>query len=110
MDPRLGSDQQTAIFCALNRVSPDGKTGYYYYILLWVDKQAPKHAGEKNWTESASKEHLAAFARKKTRGYPDSRRVSALSTSAVVDVGPTARARRTERPPGAWTLGFTILI
>jgi 2-polyprenyl-6-methoxyphenol hydroxylase-like FAD-dependent oxidoreductase len=71
MDPRLGSDEQTAIFCALNRVSPDGKTGYYYYILLWVDKQAPKHAGEKRWTESASKEQLAAFAREKTRGYPD---------------------------------------
>jgi 2-polyprenyl-6-methoxyphenol hydroxylase-like FAD-dependent oxidoreductase len=82
MDPRLSSDQQTAIFCALNRVSPDGKTGYYYYILLWVDKQAPKRAGEKNWTESASKEQLAAFARKKTRGYPDNLR-------ALVDKIPT---------------------
>ena len=82
MDPRLGSDEQTAIFCALNRVSPDGKTGYYYFILLWVDKQAPKHAGEKSWTESASKEQLAAFARKKTRGYPDNLR-------ALVDKIPT---------------------
>ena len=82
MDPRLGSDQQTAIFCALNRVSPDGKTGYYYFILLWVDKQGPKHAGEKNWTESASKEQLAAFAREKTRGYPDNLR-------ALVDKIPT---------------------
>jgi 2-polyprenyl-6-methoxyphenol hydroxylase-like FAD-dependent oxidoreductase len=65
MDPRLSGDQQTVIFCALNRVSPDGKTGYYYYILLWVNKS------EKRWTESASQEQLAAFAREKTRGYPD---------------------------------------
>jgi 2-polyprenyl-6-methoxyphenol hydroxylase-like FAD-dependent oxidoreductase len=65
MDPRLSSDDQTAIFCALNRVSPDGKTGYYYYILLWVNR------GEKRWTESASQEQLAAFAREKTRGYPE---------------------------------------
>lgn len=70
MDPRLGGDEQTAIFCALNRVSPDGKTGYYYYILLWVDKNTPK-AGEKKWTESASQEQLAAFAREKTNHYPD---------------------------------------
>lgn len=76
MDPRLSSDQQTAIFCALNRVSTDGKTGYYYYILLWVNKQ------EKRWTESASKEQLAAFAREKTRGYPDKLR-------ALVDKIPT---------------------
>ena len=71
MDPRLSTDEQTAIFCALNRVSPDGRTGYYYYILLWVDRNAPKHAGEKRWTESATREELAAFARGKTRGYPD---------------------------------------
>lgn len=69
MDPRLGSDQQTAIFCALNQVSPDGKIGHYYYILLWVDKQVSKYAGEKLWTESASQEQLAAFAHEKARGY-----------------------------------------
>ncbi|TGO71047.1 hypothetical protein BELL_0626g00010 [Botrytis elliptica] len=69
MDPRLSGDEQTAIFCALNRVSPDGKTGYYYYILLWVDKNTPK-VGEKKWTESASQEQLAAFARERTNHYP----------------------------------------
>lgn len=63
-------------------MSTDGKTGHYYYILLWVDKQAPQHAGEKRWTESASKEQLAAFAREKTRGYPDNLR-------ALVDKIPT---------------------
>lgn len=82
MDPRLSTDEQAAIFCALNRVSPDGKTGYYYFILLWVDREAPKHAGEKRWTESATREELAAFAREKTRGYPDKLR-------ALVDRIPT---------------------
>lgn len=74
MDPRLSSEQQTIIFCALNRVSPDGKTGYYYCILLWVDKEAPKHTGQKRWTELASKEQLAAFVHEKTRGFPDNLR------------------------------------
>lgn len=84
MDSTLGSDQQTAVFGALNRVSADGKTGYYYYLLLWVDKQAPKLADSKqsSWTESASKEQLAAFAREKTRDYPDHLR-------ALVDKVPT---------------------
>ncbi|KAH8703678.1 putative monooxygenase [Talaromyces proteolyticus] len=74
MDSRLPPDQQAVIFGALNRVSPDGKTGYYYYILLWVDHQAPTDAGEKRWFESASKEQLAAFAREKTKGFPDNLR------------------------------------
>ncbi|KAK7181153.1 early conidial development-2 [Paraphaeosphaeria sporulosa] len=84
MDPRLATEEQTAIFCALNRVSPDGKTGYYYFILLWVDQDAPKHAGEKRWTELASQEQLAAYAREKTKGYPDKLR-------ALVDKIPTER-------------------
>jgi 2-polyprenyl-6-methoxyphenol hydroxylase-like FAD-dependent oxidoreductase len=84
MDPRLATEEQTAIFCALNRVSPDGKTGSYYFILLWVDRDAPKHAGKKRWTESASKEQLAAFAREKTQGYPDNLR-------ALIDKIPTER-------------------
>lgn len=82
MDPRLATEDQTAIFCALNRVSPDGKSGFYYFILLWVDQDAPKHAGEKRWTELATQEQLAAFAREKTQGYPDKLR-------ALVDKIPT---------------------
>ncbi|CCD48773.1 hypothetical protein ACHAPC_005065 [Botrytis cinerea] len=70
MDPSLGGDEQTAIFCALNRISPDGKTRYYYYILLWVDKNTP-NVSEKKRAESASQEQLAAFARGKTNHYPD---------------------------------------
>ncbi|KAJ4304889.1 hypothetical protein N0V90_000417 [Kalmusia sp. IMI 367209] len=71
MDPRLRGDQQTVIFGALNRVSPDGKTGHYYFILLWVDKDASRAVGEKRWFESASKEQLAAFARERTKNFPD---------------------------------------
>lgn len=72
MNSTLGSDDQSAIFSALNRVSDDGKTGYYYYILLWVDKQAPL-TDDKNpsWTVGATSEQLAAFAQEKTKSYPD---------------------------------------
>lgn len=84
MDPRLATKDQTAIFCALNRVSPDGKTGHYYFILLWVDQDAPKDASKKRWTELASQEELAAFARERTRGYPEKLR-------KLVDQIPTER-------------------
>jgi hypothetical protein len=76
MNSKLGSDDQSAIFGALNKVSEDGKTGYYYFILLWVDKNAPNTTEkDPNWTVGASKEQLAAFAREKTRAYPDHLRV-----------------------------------
>ncbi|KAI9727719.1 MAG: hypothetical protein M1828_005947 [Chrysothrix sp. TS-e1954] len=78
MNSTLGSDDQSAIFGALNKVSPDGKTGYYYYILLWVDKHAPQTSDKRlSWTVEASKEELAAFARKMTQAYPDHLRVLA---------------------------------
>ena len=68
----LGSDDQSAIFGALNRVSDDGETGYYYYILLWVDKQAPLTDGNNpSWIVGAMQEQLAAFAQEKTKSYPD---------------------------------------
>ena len=67
MDPTLKSEDQISVFAALNKVSDDGKTGYYYYLLLWVDPDA----GEKRpWTASASKEDLHVFAREQTAGYP----------------------------------------
>ncbi|THV49724.1 hypothetical protein BGAL_0182g00170 [Botrytis galanthina] len=69
MDPIISGDEQAAIFCALNRVSPDDKTSYHCDILLWVDKNTPK-VGEKKWSESASQEQLAAFARERTNHYP----------------------------------------
>jgi 2-polyprenyl-6-methoxyphenol hydroxylase-like FAD-dependent oxidoreductase len=76
MNSTLGSDDQSAIFAALNRVSKDGKTGYYYFILLWVDKKAPLTTDENPyWTVRASKEQLATFAREKTKAYPDYLRV-----------------------------------
>jgi 2-polyprenyl-6-methoxyphenol hydroxylase-like FAD-dependent oxidoreductase len=76
MNSTLGSDDQSAIFGALNKVSEDGKTGYYYFILLWVDKEAPNTTDENpTWTVGASQEELAAFAREKTKAYPDHLRV-----------------------------------
>jgi 2-polyprenyl-6-methoxyphenol hydroxylase-like FAD-dependent oxidoreductase len=72
MDSTLASDEQSAVFAALNKVSDDGKTGHYYFILLWVDKQAPTTTDEHpSWTVAASQEQLAAFAREKTKAYPD---------------------------------------
>lgn len=71
MDSTLASRDQCAVFAALNKVSDDGKTGDYYFILLWVDENAPKTTDESPvWTVNASKEQLAAFAREKTRSYP----------------------------------------
>ena len=76
MNSTLGSDDQSAVFGALNKVSEDGNTGYYYFILLWVDRNAPLTTETNpNWTVGASKEQLAAFAREKTRSYPDHLRV-----------------------------------
>ncbi|KAK9326520.1 hypothetical protein V1520DRAFT_378292 [Lipomyces starkeyi] len=76
MNSTLASDDQGAIFGALNKISDDGKTGYYYFILLWVDKQAPMTTDENpSWTVGASQEQLAAFAREKTKAYPDHIRV-----------------------------------
>ncbi|KAJ8119727.1 hypothetical protein ONZ43_g3386 [Nemania bipapillata] len=31
---------QCSMFAAINKVSPDGKTGHYYFLLHWVDEQA----------------------------------------------------------------------
>ncbi|KAI0438315.1 hypothetical protein F4803DRAFT_535541 [Xylaria telfairii] len=71
MDSTLASQDQCAVFAALNKVSDDGKSGYYYFILLWVDDNAPNTTDENPvWTVGASQEQLAAFAREKTRSYP----------------------------------------
>lgn len=72
MNSTLPSGQQTAVFAALNKVSNDGNTGYWYFLLLWVDKDAPNTSEEKpSWTVTATKEELKAFAHEKTRSYPD---------------------------------------
>jgi 2-polyprenyl-6-methoxyphenol hydroxylase-like FAD-dependent oxidoreductase len=71
MDSRLPPEKQAVIFGALNHVSADGKTGYYYYILLWVDHNGPKDPNEKRWFETATKAELAAFAHERTKSFPD---------------------------------------
>lgn len=51
------------MFAALNRVSEDGKIGYWYFILHWVDEAAAKSTAEKPfWTMTATKEELQEFA------------------------------------------------
>ncbi|KAJ8132213.1 hypothetical protein O1611_g1412 [Lasiodiplodia mahajangana] len=79
---------QCSMFGALNKVSPDGKTGYYYFLLHWVDEKAALSTEENPyWTVNASCEELAAFARERTKLYPDYLRV-------LVDKVPVERYRR----------------
>ncbi|KAK2735155.1 FAD binding domain protein [Colletotrichum kahawae] len=68
--------------------SPDKKTGYFYFILHWIDEDAAKSTEEKPfWTVTASREELMAFAKKCTKQYPDSLRV-------LVDKVPVERYRQ----------------
>ncbi|KAI3330873.1 putative monooxygenase [Ustulina deusta] len=85
----MGStEDQCSMFAALNKVSPDGKTGYYYFMLHWVDEQAALSTDEKPyWTVNASCEDLAAFARDRTKSYPEHLR-------ALVDITPVERYRK----------------
>jgi 2-polyprenyl-6-methoxyphenol hydroxylase-like FAD-dependent oxidoreductase len=77
-----------SLFAALNKVSPDGKLGYWYFILHWVDAEAAKATDENPfWTVNASREELAAFVREKVKDYPDHLRV-------LVDKTPVERYRR----------------
>lgn len=72
------------VFAALNKVSPDGKTGYYYFILHWYDEAAAQSSPDKPfWTITATQEELAAFAREHTRGVPD--RLRALVDKVPVE-------------------------
>ncbi|KAH8895366.1 putative monooxygenase [Thozetella sp. PMI_491] len=64
------SADHCSLFAALNKVSPDGKMGYYYFILHWVDKEAARLSTEPYWTVTATREELAKFAREKANGYP----------------------------------------
>ncbi|KAJ3573849.1 hypothetical protein NPX13_g4560 [Xylaria arbuscula] len=67
---------QCSMFAALNKVSPDGNAGYYYFILHWVDEQAARSTeSDPYWTVHATGEELAAFARERTKSYPDHLRV-----------------------------------
>ncbi|KAI0593272.1 putative monooxygenase [Biscogniauxia sp. FL1348] len=70
------SKDQCSLFAALNKVSPDGKMGYYYFILHWVDEEAARSTEDKPfWTVNATKEELAAFAKERAKMYPEHLRV-----------------------------------
>ncbi|KAJ7601691.1 putative monooxygenase [Mycena polygramma] len=67
---------QCSIFNALNKVSPDGKTGYYYFILHWVDEAAARSTAQNPyWTVTATQEELAAFAKEQAVSVPEHLRV-----------------------------------
>ncbi|KAK1489737.1 early conidial development-2 [Colletotrichum cuscutae] len=79
---------QASLFAAMNKISPDKKRGYFYFILHWVDQEAAKSTEEKPfWTVTASREELIAFAKENTKNYPDSLRV-------LVDKVPVERYKK----------------
>lgn len=81
-------NRPASLFAALNKVSPDGKMGYWYFILHWVDTEAAKAKDEKPfWTVNATTEELAAFVRERVKEYPDHLRV-------LVDKTPVERYKR----------------
>ncbi|PSR79886.1 putative monooxygenase [Coniella lustricola] len=69
-------ENRCSIFAALNRVSDDGKKGYFYFILHWLDRAAAE-SSEQNpyWTVTASKEELMAFAKRQVVTVPERLRV-----------------------------------
>ncbi|KAI0967317.1 putative monooxygenase [Xylaria arbuscula] len=104
------SKDQCSMFAALNKVSPDGNTGHYYFILHWVDEQAALCTDDNPyWTVNASCEDLAAFTKERTKPYPEHLRT-------LVDKVPVERYRKpgivlqsveldaNQLPPGRITL------
>ncbi|KAI0432045.1 putative monooxygenase [Xylaria sp. FL1042] len=82
------AEDQCSMFAALNKVAPDGKTGYYYFILHWIDERAALSTEENPyWTVDASCEDLAAFARDAIKPYPEHLR-------ALAEKVPVERYRR----------------
>ncbi|KAK8039631.1 hypothetical protein PG993_008042 [Apiospora rasikravindrae] len=60
------------LFVGLNKVSPDGKSGEYYFTLLWTDPEVARDdTHETFWTRTASREELLAFVRRITAELPD---------------------------------------
>lgn len=69
-------DEQCSLFAALDKVSPDAKTGYHCFILHWIDERASSSTDESPyWTVTATRDQLTIFARRKTEQYPEHLRV-----------------------------------
>ncbi|KAK8086462.1 FAD-dependent monooxygenase cctM [Apiospora phragmitis] len=59
------------LFVGLNKVRSDGKSGDYYFSLLWSDPDVARDdTYETFWTHTAPKEELLAFARRITAALP----------------------------------------
>ncbi|KAJ4387402.1 hypothetical protein N0V93_007993 [Gnomoniopsis smithogilvyi] len=104
------AENHAVIFAALNKVSPDGKKGYYYFLLHWFDEQAAHSAPDNPyWTLTATKEELAVFAREHTKLLPERLRslVDKVPVEGYKTPGITLRSVELtpeQLPPGRVTL------
>lgn len=111
MNSTVGSNDQSAVFAALNRVSDDGKTGYYYFLLLWVDKEAPETTDSNpSWTVTATQKELMAFAHEKTKMYPDHLRAIIDKTPVEGYRSPGFQLQDVQLQPHQLPAGKVILI
>ncbi len=46
MHPTLASEGECTMFAAFDKISEDGKAGFYYFKLLWVDSNTPNTTNE----------------------------------------------------------------
>lgn len=111
MNSTVESNDQSAVFAALNRVSDDGKKGYYYFLLLWVDKEAPETTDSNpSWTVTATQEELMAFAHEKTKMYPDHLRAIIDRTPVEGYRSPGFQLQDVQLEPHQLPAGKVILI
>lgn len=58
------------LFVGVNKVSPDGKSGEYYFSLLWTDPDVAGADPDSFWTRTSSGEELLAFSKRITAALP----------------------------------------
>ncbi|KAK8129710.1 hypothetical protein PG999_002090 [Apiospora kogelbergensis] len=58
------------LFVGVNKVSPDGKSGEYYFSLLWTDPDVAGNDPDSFWTRTSSGEDLLAFTKRITAALP----------------------------------------
>lgn len=57
------------LFVGLNKVSPDGQSGEFYFTLFWTDEGVATDP-DNFWTRTASREESQAFVRRITADLP----------------------------------------
>ncbi|KAK6844479.1 monooxygenase [Apiospora arundinis] len=63
-------DKTYHLFVGLNKVAPDGKSGEYYFTLLWTDPGVAGEDPENFWTRTSTGEELLAFSKRITAALP----------------------------------------